>query len=56
MSTISINTSKIPDWSRYVLLQAVHNDMEQFFSQPGVKERFELWKQQKVEEQKGGKA
>lgn len=50
MATIDINTTKIPDWAKYSLLHAVHNDMQKFFAQPGMKEKFQEWKAKRDQE------
>lgn len=54
MATINIKTTEIPDWARYSLLHAVHNNMQKFFDQPGMKEKFQQWKAQR-DQQKGVK-
>lgn len=39
-----IDTSKIPDYVRYELLSVIYDATVAYFQQPGVSEKYELWK------------
>ena len=35
---------EIPESSRQVLLSIIHHEVDEYFKQPGVAEKFEKWK------------
>ena len=43
-SSITVDTSKIPERKRMDLLYSIHHAVERYFSEPGVEEEFQKWK------------
>lgn len=39
-----IDTRKIPDYVRYELLSVIYDAAVAYFQQPGIPEKYELWK------------
>lgn len=48
-STVTIDTSQIPEHIRLELLSIVHDATAAYFQQPGVEERYQRWKAEKAE-------
>lgn len=47
-ATITIDTQQIPDHIRMDLLSIIYDATAAYFKQPGVEERYERWKEEKL--------